>query len=62
MSEEEVLAIAGKYSPEEPISIVDAEKIINYCFKVRREKGCRACILRQRYGKGKKCPVVVSVA
>lgn len=61
MSEEEIIAIVEKYAPNEPLSKDDAKKILEYCFKIK-EKGCEACILMQRYGKGKKCPIVISVA
>ena len=68
MSEEEVTAIIEKYvmSPKTkgfiPFLSKDADVIFAYCIAVKEVgAGCPDCVLRKRYGKGVKCPIVVTL-
>lgn len=68
MSEEEVIAVMEEYVRGDkrgsliPFLSEDADIITAYCLATKEVSlGCPDCVLKKRYGKGERCPVVVTL-
>lgn len=66
MSMEKVIAIMEKYANGVkggvfiPFLSKDSDVIMAYCLSVKEvTRDCPDCVLKQRYGKGVRCPIVV---
>ena len=68
MNEEKVITIIEKYARAAkgedaiPLQSEDADVIFAYCLSVKEVGlGCPDCTLKKRYGKGERCPIVVTL-
>ena len=69
MSEDEVIAVmeerlkSVRRAQFIPLMSEDSDKIMAYCLSRKEASlGCPDCILKKRYGRGERCPIVVTLA